>query len=93
MPRKNRALRPAPRTAPGGGATRVEPFRGESYEVRSVAGSGHGNYRCPGCDQLIAAGVGHVVAWRADSDGDDRRHWHTACWSGRDRRTVTRRWS
>jgi hypothetical protein len=70
----------------------VESFRGESYEVRTSS-LGDGSYRCPGCDQLIPAGVPHVVAWRADGSGDDRRHWHTACWTGRERRSVTRRWS
>jgi hypothetical protein len=42
-------------------------------------------YRCPGCDQEIPAGVGHVVAWRAD-DAEDRRHWHTACLAARGNR-------
>lgn len=92
MPRRNRAApTPAPR-AGGGRTTRREEFGGEEYDVRAVVG-GTGGYRCPGCDQLIAAGVGHVVAWRAGGDGEDRRHWHTACWAGRERRTVTRRWS
>ena len=91
MPRKNRALRQAPPT-PRGGVNRVESYRAESYEVRTTT-VGDGTYRCPGCDQLIAPGLGHVVAWRADSDGGDRRHWHTACWANRERRTVTRRWS
>ncbi|MHA3701396.1 hypothetical protein ACXR2U_04370 [Jatrophihabitans sp. YIM 134969] len=91
MPRKNRALRQAPPT-PRGGVSRVESYRGEAYEVRTTT-VGDGTYRCPGCDQLINAGLGHVVAWRADGDGDDRRHWHTACWANRERRTVTRRWS
>ncbi|HVL32618.1 MAG TPA: ATP/GTP-binding protein [Actinomycetota bacterium] len=36
-------------------------------------------YRCPGCNQEIRPGVGHVVAWR-DGGEDDRRHWHTPCW-------------
>ncbi|MFD0537435.1 hypothetical protein ACFQY7_30485 [Actinomadura luteofluorescens] len=44
-------------------------------------------YRCPGCDQEIAPGVGHVVAWRAGDGGDDRRHWHRPCWQARNRRT------
>ncbi len=44
-------------------------------------------YRCPGCDQLTRPGQPHVVAWPAhDLDADDRRHWHTACWSARDTR-------
>jgi len=36
-------------------------------------------YRCPGCNQEIRPGTGHVVAWRED-DEEGRRHWHTPCW-------------
>jgi hypothetical protein len=49
-------------------------------------------YRCPGCQQEIAIGTVHVVAWRQDSllgpeaAVADRRHWHGGCWRGRDRR-------
>jgi hypothetical protein len=60
------------------------------WRVRTVPGSpANKTYRCPGCDQEIRPGVGHLVAWRADdpTGADDRRHWHTACWSARDRRT------
>jgi hypothetical protein len=67
----------------------VEQWRGEDYVVRGVTGSGATKaYRCPGCDQEVRIGVPHVVAWPAhDSDASDRRHWHTACWAARDRRT------
>ena len=54
----------------------------DGWTVRSV-GSGGGPYRCPGCDQVIT-GVPHVVAWLHDPE--DRRHWHTPCWTARDRR-------
>ena len=42
-----------------------------------------------------AAATAHVVVWPADSSGsvDDRRHWHTACWTNRATRGPTRRWS
>ncbi|MGY0233449.1 ATP/GTP-binding protein [Longispora urticae] len=43
-------------------------------------------YRCPGCDQEVPASQGHIVAWRLDSDGEDRRHWHTSCWRTRGHR-------
>ena len=52
---------------------RVQPFQATKV------------YRCPGCDQEIGIGIGHVVAWRA-GDVDDRRHWHVACWASRGRR-------
>ncbi len=57
--------------------------RGESYTVRSVRGA-EKEYRCPGCNQLIAAGTPHVVAWPNEpflgGGLEERRHWHTACW-------------
>jgi len=49
-------------------------------------------YRCPGCRQEIPPGVAHVVAWPdeppigAFGGAQDRRHWHRACWTARDRR-------
>jgi hypothetical protein len=42
-------------------------------------------YVCPGCQQQIAAGTGHVVVVPRDAP-DLRRHWHTSCWMMRDRR-------
>ncbi|WP_454295595.1 hypothetical protein [Salana multivorans] len=62
---------------------------GREWRVRSVTGSDKA-YRCPGCDQLIAIGTPHMVAWPADhllgaeAGLGERRHWHTSCWkSGR----------
>jgi hypothetical protein len=68
---------------------RHETWRGLDYVVRTVTSSGAVKaYRCPGCDQEIGAGRPHVVTWPADdSDAADRRHWHGACWSARERRT------
>jgi hypothetical protein len=85
VPRHNRRrpeldLRPLP----GGGPERREEWRGLPYAVRAVA-AGWKTYRCPGCDQEIRSGTGHVVAWPTD-DPDDRRHWHSPCWAARDRR-------
>ncbi|GGG25040.1 hypothetical protein GCM10007304_43610 [Rhodococcoides trifolii] len=68
----------------------------ERYAVRPIPGSRATKpYRCPGCDQEIMSGVAHVVVWPVDRIGgpDDRRHWHTGCWSGRGTRKLTRRWS
>ena len=56
--------------------------------MRTVSG-GDKPYRCPGCQQLIGPGAGHLVVWPADHlFGDeaglhDRRHWHTSCWRRR----------
>jgi hypothetical protein len=58
------------------------------WVVRPVAASAATKvYRCPGCDQEIRPAVPHVVAWRV-GDEADRRHWHTPCWSARDRRRA-----
>jgi len=60
----------------------------ETLVVRRVAGTSAARpYRCPGCDQELRAGTPHVVAW-PEGRPDDRRHWHTACWDARGRRTV-----
>ncbi len=99
MPRSNRR-RPqdAPRdltgalTGPLGGLTRRVRFAGDDWFARTVTGSSAVRpYLCPGCSQDIAPGIPHVVAWPADPIGtlggvEDRRHWHTSCWSKRDHR-------
>ncbi len=60
----------------------------DGYVVRAVAGTASARpYRCPGCDQELTAASPHLVVW-PDGRPDDRRHWHTACWSARGRRTV-----
>ncbi|MGC2652448.1 MAG: hypothetical protein WA317_02325 [Mycobacterium sp.] len=70
---------------------------GYEYEVRPIAAARAGKtYRCPGCDHEIRSGTAHLVAWPADSPQagiDDRRHWHTPCWSNRTTRSPTRKWS
>jgi hypothetical protein len=70
---------------------------GYDYDVRAVAASrAMKTYRCPGCDHEIKPGTAHLVVWPADlgeSAVDDRRHWHTACWSNRATRGPTRTWS
>ena len=71
----------SPLRAPGG--ERVE----DGHVVRSVSGSGGRSYRCPGCDQELPGGTPHVVVWPEGRE-DDRRHWHTACWTARGRRGV-----
>jgi hypothetical protein len=53
------------------------------WSVRAVPGAATTKtYRCPGCDQEIRPGLPHVVAWPMGAE-DDRRHWHTPCWSAR----------
>lgn len=70
---------------------------GYDYDVRAVAASrAVKTYRCPGCDHEIRPSVAHVVVWPADlgeAAVDDRRHWHTSCWTNRSNRGPTRTWS
>ncbi|MGH3724213.1 MAG: hypothetical protein ACRDUS_08805 [Mycobacterium sp.] len=70
---------------------------GYDYRVRRISGARAIKiYRCPGCDHEIAVGVAHVVVWPADASGDgvdDRRHWHSSCWTNRGNRGPTRKWS
>ena len=58
---------------------------GDWVVQRLTAAQATKTYRCPGCDQEIRPGLPHVVAWRP-GDEDGRRHWHTPCWSARQRR-------
>ncbi|MCX4746721.1 ATP/GTP-binding protein [Kitasatospora sp. NBC_01287] len=91
-PRRNRISssteRGAEPAAPlGGSLRRTESFQGEEWVVQTVAGTPGRFYRCPGCDQEIPPGTGHVVAWPDHGAGvEDRRHWHRACWGARERR-------
>ncbi|MGC0363204.1 hypothetical protein ABH922_001188 [Rhodococcus sp. 27YEA15] len=80
----------------GGALVREEPGPGgELYLVRPIPGANATkSYRCPGCDHDIRPGVAHVVTWPSEPGGaEERRHWHTGCWSGRGTRGLTRRWS
>jgi hypothetical protein len=88
VPRQNRRRVDTPVRGTHANAERREEWKGEGYVVRGVAGDATGKtYRCPGCDQQIRAGQPHVVTWPADDpDASDRRHWHAACWSARNRR-------
>lgn len=75
------------------GVRRTEEYRGAVWVVSPVTGSRAAKpYRCPGCDQEIPPAVPHVVVWPFDGPVGlvagvaERRHWHTPCWSARDRR-------
>ncbi|MGI5125443.1 hypothetical protein ACQEVB_01385 [Pseudonocardia sp. CA-107938] len=73
--------------------TRVESGPDGDWYVRTVTGTAAAkDYRCPGCDQVIARGIAHVVVWSAEEHGSlaDRRHWHSPCWAARLRRRPGR---
>lgn len=73
------------------GGRRSESAPDGEWTVQRVRGSDK-SYTCPGCRQVIPAGLTHVVAWQADgllgpvAALEDRRHWHPACWEARARR-------
>ena len=60
----------------------VEVRRVQPYQATKV-------YLCPGCNQDIPAGTGHVVVVPLEAP-DLRRHWHSSCWDHRERRRPGR---
>jgi hypothetical protein len=89
MARVNRRRRDEHVPLRSAAAHRVEDGPDGEWQVRQVPGSSATrDYRCPGCDQVVAAGTPHIVAWPAGEHGsaDERRHWHTPCWAARGRR-------
>ena len=64
-------------------AGRVEVRHVQPYQAEKT-------YRCPGCDHEIRPGEGHKVVIPPDAP-QDRRHWHTGCWHGEQRRRGTSR--
>jgi DNA-binding NarL/FixJ family response regulator len=81
MARRNRRRPEAVRPLSAGYASRQ---RTGEYIVQAVTGAQAGKtYICPGCNQRIASGVAHVVAWSEFEGPQARRHWHTPCWNRR----------
>ncbi|MBX9243960.1 hypothetical protein ICW40_03955 [Actinotalea ferrariae] len=74
------------------GGRRTESAADGEWVVQSVTGAAGKAYTCPGCRQQIGPGTAHVVAWATDdllgpeAGVAGRRHWHSSCWSHRDRR-------
>ena len=68
MPRANRRRDDhRPLAAGGFGETTTERYAGSLWTVRRVSGArATRTYLCPGCQQEIAVGTPHVVAWPAD---------------------------
>jgi hypothetical protein len=64
----------------------IEEYGDGIYVVRKITGSTSNKpYRCPGCDQIIPMATPHTVAW-LEHDAETRRHWHSICWSKRNKR-------
>lgn len=79
----------APAPAPRGPAVVEVAWAGQVWAVRQVGPAATGRvYRCPGCQHEVGADVAHTVVWPVDGmqQVDNRRHWHTVCWSARERR-------
>lgn len=58
----------------------------DDVEVRRVQPyQAHKRYLCPGCQQDIPPGLGHLVVVPS-GDPEGRRHWHHGCWEHRARR-------
>lgn len=90
MPRKNRRdpqFYEAPEAPP---ARADAPIWAQTsgFDVRNVGGQKE--YRCPGCDHVVRAGIWHLVVV-PDGDADARRHWHIECWRSELRRTGSYR--
>jgi hypothetical protein len=60
----------------------VEVIPVQPYQARKT-------YLCPGCQQDIPQGLGHVVVVPV-ADPDLRRHWHRPCWTNRETRRPGR---
>ncbi len=68
----------------------TDPLSGLAAEVRRIQPyAARKTYRCPGCNQEIAIGVGHLVVVPLGDPGG-RRHWHAACFEQRSRRRPGR---
>lgn len=77
MPRRNRRSEPEPLPSPSPRSAAPIWAALPGHDIRVV--SGERDYRCPGCDHIVRAGVQHLVVVPQD-DVDARRHWHTECW-------------
>jgi hypothetical protein len=63
---------------------------GDTVEVRRIQPyQAIKTYWCPGCNQDILPGTGHLAVVPV-LDSVDRRHWHHACWQHRHRRRPGR---
>jgi hypothetical protein len=68
----------------------LDPSAADDAEVRRVQPyEATRRYTCPGCNQDIPPGTGHVVAVPPAAP-DLRRHWHHGCWAHRHRRRPGR---
>lgn len=68
----------------------TDPLTGATAELRRIQPyQATKAYRCPGCNQEIGTGTGHVVIVPL-ADPAERRHWHGSCWTRRSSRRPGR---
>lgn len=86
---RRRVVRPAHRVLRASGE-RVDEKRDGAWNVRFLTGATSAkSYTCPGCSTVIRPATPHVLVWPVQkpllsaSAIDERRHWHTSCWSRR----------
>ena len=86
---RRRATRPAQRPLRPA-LERIVDKRDGQWVVRPITGATSvKTYTCPGCSTPITPATPHVVVWPVEkpllsADAiDERRHWHTACWTRR----------
>ena len=77
MPRKNRRADETPASVRMPQSAPPMWAFAPGFDVRRV--SGDKEYRCPGCDHAIRAGMWHLVVV-PEGAPDERRHWHERCW-------------
>lgn len=83
--RARRTGAPMPAWARDDGTT-TDELDGEAVEVRRIQPyQATKAYTCPGCHSPLAARTGHLVVVPVDHP-DDRRHWHSSCWTRRSQR-------
>jgi hypothetical protein len=85
--RPSKHLRP-PRPLSVGAYAHLEDKADGAWMVQPLsAQAATKTYLCPGCNRHFGPDVAHIVAWPhiasigASAAVDERRHWHTACWS------------
>jgi hypothetical protein len=68
----------------------VSSDQGDQLDIRRVQPfEATKPYVCPGCNQTIEPGIGHLVVVPRDAP-DLRRHWHHPCWRHREQRRPGR---
>lgn len=87
--RRSKHLRP-PRPLSAGAFARLEQKADGEWMVQALGvDASSKTYHCPGCNRDFGPGVAHVVTWPRQatigsaSAVEERRHWHSSCWSRR----------